>query len=83
MCRTQITLICHKWSEHKGEHTLGDLTSYVTALTPVKHGWKVRAGDGEDKEWVEEPSEEWKGEMGCCWWGGSGDRGHSNNDVAS
>lgn len=27
-------------------------------------GEKVQAGDGEDKEWAEGPSEEWKGEMG-------------------
>lgn len=25
---------------------------------------------GKDKEWVEGPCEEWKGEMGC--WGGEG-----------
>lgn len=36
VCWTQSTLICHKWSGHKGEHTLGELTLYVTALTPIK-----------------------------------------------
>lgn len=41
-------------------------------------GERLGAGDREDKEWVEEPSEEWKGEMGC--WGVWG---HSNNEVAS
>lgn len=70
MPKTQSTHICHKWSEHKVEHTLGDLTLHVTALTLIEHGWKVSAGYGEDKEWVEGSGEEWRGDMGC--WGAGG-----------
>lgn len=60
-CLTQSTLICHKCSEHKGEHPPGELTLYVTPLTMIEHGWKG-VGKGQGKRIR-------------SWWRGTGNRG--------